>query len=203
MKTKIILPIIAVLVAGFIYFSQSEGESLEEYTPLIELLRKEKDEFMKTSSESPLKSAKESYIGLNYFPANLDFKVRAKIEPITSKSFLTLSTSSGEKEKYLKHSFAIFELNGQEYRLLLLKKATGKQNEAIFTAFADDTSGKLTYGGGRYLDLTFKNANKIDLDFNLSYNPYCAYNGTFSCPFPPPENVLPIAIEAGEKSYHD
>ena len=51
MKTKIILPIIAVLVAGFIYFSQSEGESLEEYTPLIELLRKEKDEFMKTSSE--------------------------------------------------------------------------------------------------------------------------------------------------------
>jgi uncharacterized protein (DUF1684 family) len=203
MKTKIVIPIIVILVGGFIYFSQSGGESIEEYTQLIESSRKEKDDYMKTSSDSPFKSVKEEYTQLNYFSPNLDFKVRAKIEPITTKSFLTLGVSTGEKEKYLKYAYAIFELNGQELRLLLLKKATGKKNEPIFTAFADDTSGKSTYGGGRYIDLAFKNAKKIDIDFNLAYNPYCAYNGDFSCPFPPAENVLSVAIEAGEKPYHD
>lgn len=203
MKTKIIIPIIVILVGGFVYFSQSAGESIEAYNQLIESSRKEKDDFMKTSSESPFKTADEEYSELSYFPPNLDFKVRAKIEPITTKSFLTLAVSTGDKEKYLKLAYAVFELKGQELRLLLLKKATGKKNEPIFTAFADDTSGGSTYGGGRYLDLSFKNAKKIDLDFNLAYNPYCAYNGDFSCPFPPSENVLPVAIEAGEKSYHD
>ena len=158
---------------------------------------------MKTSSESPFKNSVEAFEGLNYFPANLEFKVKAKIEHIETKSYLDLSTSTGQSEKYLKFAYAKFELKGQEMKLLLLKKVSGGKKEPIFTAFADDTSGKSTYGGGRYLDLSFKNATHIDLDFNLAYNPYCAYNDSFSCPFPPADNILPVSIEAGEKPYHE
>jgi uncharacterized protein (DUF1684 family) len=73
----------------------------------------------------------------------------------------------------------------------------------LFLAFADATSGIETYGAGRYLDVKkVPAATSIELDFNLAYNPYCAYNENFSCPFPPKENVLKVAILAGEKSYH-
>ena len=71
----------------------------------------------------------------------------------------------------------------------------------FFLAFADSTSGKDTYGGGRYLNVRQDGKNSITIDFNLAYNPYCAYNPDFACPLPPKENVLTIAIEAGEKNY--
>lgn len=203
MSKKIILPLVAVLIIVFVYLSQSGGESVEDYKEKIETVRSEKEEYMKTSIESPFKNSSEPFTGLNYFPANLDYKVKAKIEQIETKSYLNLTTSSGRSEKYLKYAYAKFELKGQEMKLLLLKKANGSKKEPIFTAFADDTSGKSTYGAGRYLDLSFKNATRIDLDFNLAYNPYCAYNDSFSCPFPPSENILPVSIEAGEKPYHE
>ncbi|MEQ6119093.1 DUF1684 domain-containing protein [Reichenbachiella sp. MALMAid0571] len=202
MSKKIIFPLIAVLVAAFIYFSQSGGESVEQYSEKIELARTEKEEFMKTSSESPFKNSTSEFEGLNYFPPNMEYKVKAKIEHIETKAYMDLATSTGQSEKYLKYAYAKFELKGQEMKLLLLKKVSGGKKEPIFTAFADDSSGKSTYGGGRYLDLSFKNATRIELDFNLAYNPYCAYNDSFSCPFPPAENILPVSIEAGEKSYH-
>lgn len=203
MSKKIILPLVAVLIIAFVYLSQSGGESVEDYIEKIETVRSEKEEYMKTSIESPFKNSSKPFTGLNYFPANLDYKVKAKIEQIETKSYLNLTTSAGKSEKYLKYAYAKFELKGQEMKLLLLKKANGSKKEPIFTAFADDTSGKSTYGAGRYLDLSFKNATRIDLDFNLAYNPYCAYNDSFSCPFPPSENILPVSIEAGEKPYHE
>jgi uncharacterized protein len=74
----------------------------------------------------------------------------------------------------------------------------------LFLAFGDATSAKETYGAGRYLDITkTPGATTIILDFNKAYNPYCAYNETYSCPLPPPENLLNVAIRAGEKSYHE
>jgi len=74
-------------------------------------------------------------------------------------------------------------------------------DKTLFCGFADDTSGKGSYGGGRYLDVTIGKSNKTSLDFNLAYNPYCAYIDEYICPLPPPENILAIAIEAGERVY--
>lgn len=202
MIKKLYIPLALVLLAAVIYFSQSGKESLEDYRQKIVQERQEKNDFMKNSTESPFYNHKDGFEKLKYFEPNLDFKVKARVERIETRSYLDLATSTGKIEKYLKYAYAQFDLNGQEMKLLLLKKVGGK-GEPIFTAFADDTSGKTTYGGGRYLDLSFKNASRIELDFNLAYNPYCAYNESFSCPFPPAENILPVAITAGEKLYHD
>jgi uncharacterized protein (DUF1684 family) len=73
----------------------------------------------------------------------------------------------------------------------------------LFLAFGDETSARETYGAGRYLDVQKVPGSKtITLDFNKAYNPYCAYNETFSCPLPPQENLLQVAIKAGEQTYH-
>ena len=78
----------------------------------------------------------------------------------------------------------------------------GPTRGTLFLAFADETSARETYGAGRYLDLKkIGGATEIELDFNRAYNPYCAYAEGFSCPLPPPENILKIAIRAGEKTY--
>jgi uncharacterized protein (DUF1684 family) len=80
----------------------------------------------------------------------------------------------------------------------------GPYRGTLFLAFADATSANETYGAGRYLDVKkIPGASSIILDFNQSYNPYCAYSEKYSCPFPPRENVLKIAVRAGEKKYHD
>jgi uncharacterized protein (DUF1684 family) len=71
----------------------------------------------------------------------------------------------------------------------------------FFLAFADETSGKETYGGGRYLNVRQDGKNSITIDFNLAFNPYCAYNPDFACPLPPRENILEIALPVGEKNY--
>jgi uncharacterized protein (DUF1684 family) len=79
----------------------------------------------------------------------------------------------------------------------------GPYRATLFLAFADATSANETYGAGRYLDLKkVPGATTVTLDFNKAYNPYCAYSDKFSCPFPPKENVLKVAVRAGEKSYH-
>jgi uncharacterized protein (DUF1684 family) len=84
--------------------------------------------------------------------------------------------------------------------LILYQHDTGD----FFIPFKDKTAPTETYGGGRYLDLPLKNAknNQLRVDFNLAYNPFCAYNEDFACPIPPAENTLPIRIEAGEKLFN-
>jgi uncharacterized protein (DUF1684 family) len=75
----------------------------------------------------------------------------------------------------------------------------GSNGERLFVPFADETSGRETYGAGRYLDLDRTSTGIYVIDFNTAYNPYCAYNPTYDCPVPPKENRLPLPIRAGEK----
>jgi uncharacterized protein len=72
-----------------------------------------------------------------------------------------------------------------------------RDSKTIFVPFRDATSGKTTYGGGRYIDTRLAN-DAVELDFNRAYNPYCVWNFSFACPVPPEENRLNFAIEAGE-----
>ena len=114
-----------------------------------------------------------------------------------------LGTSDGKEEHYLEYAYADFKLHGKAQRLLILELMDmGPNRGKLFLAFADETSANETYGAGRYLDVTrTSGSNTITLDFNKAYNPYCAYNDEFSCPFPPKENLLTVAIMAGEKNY--
>ncbi len=197
--------IIVILVLGVgsifaytLFGSESEGAYLER----IAEERKRTEGFMKSSPESPFAPDSIAFSPLIYYPPNPAYRVRARIEPIKDKKLMRLATSTGEEEKYIRYGYAVFEMKEQQHRLLVLEPF--EQPAQLFIAFADDTSGDTTYGGGRYLniDKPSRTAQKtLELDFNAAYNPYCAYNSTFSCPFPPKENVLAAAVEAGEKKY--
>jgi hypothetical protein len=199
----LLLSIIAILIIT--YFSLQTGQSPEEYKAQILKEREEKDLFMLNSEESPFAKAEEKATHLNYFGPDLNYKITARLIDIPSKKMILLPTSSGEEDRYLEYAYAEFELDGQTNKLLILELVNeGATKGQLFLAFADATSASETYGAGRYLDIKkVPAATSVVLDFNKAYNPYCAYNDNFSCPFPPKENILSIEVRAGEKSYHD
>lgn len=204
-RSNLLIFIGLIAVITLIIFSLQGGKSAANYQAFIEKERLEKDEYMKSEEGSPFLKDTIPFQGLKYFPVNEKYKIKAKLEPIEDKKVLLLGTSDGKEQKYLEYAYAIFELDGVENKLLILELMdSGPLRGKLFLAFADESSGIETYGAGRYLDVKkVPAATSIELDFNLAYNPYCAYTENFSCPFPPKENILKVALLAGEKNYHE
>jgi uncharacterized protein (DUF1684 family) len=118
-----------------------------------------------------------------------------------------MKTSTARLPEYIKYGELHFVLDGKEchlnvYQNIDLIKKPGFE-DYLFLPFSDLTSGKESYIGGRYIDLTIPKSSTMILDFNTAYNPYCAYNHIYSCPLVPLENDLNVAIEAGVKKFHD
>jgi hypothetical protein len=114
-----------------------------------------------------------------------------------------MATNTGEIRDGLRYGYIEFDAEGQRCRLQVYRlDDSGDSGKAsLFIPFRDSTSGKETYGAGRYLDLDENTSGIYELDFNRAYNPYCAYGEGYSCPIPPEENRLAIPIRAGEKIY--
>jgi uncharacterized protein (DUF1684 family) len=138
---------------------------------------------------------------LKFYTIDPTYRVKARLLPIEIKKVREVPLTDGSTERYLEHSWAEFELGGKTNKVLLLQSLSESDMRNFFLAFADETSGKETYGGGRYLNVRQDGKNSITIDFNLAFNPYCAYNPDFACPLPPRENSLGIAIPVGEKNY--
>jgi uncharacterized protein len=202
MKTKNI-SIIAIVVTLFIIIFYSLSSSDSSYIDQLIKEREDKDNYFRTSDESPFKGKTDAFTGLKYFPPDPQYRIVAELTPIQQKKTLVLGTSDGKEERYLEYAYADFDLHGAHQRLLILEiMEAGPSRGKLFLAFADGTSANETYGAGRYLDIARATGNNtITLDFNKAYNPYCAYVDDFSCPFPPKENLLTVPIEAGEKNY--
>ncbi len=200
-KNSVIL-LIVVVVLGSLIYTLSGGESKAQYTDRIEAERERQFKYLKYNLESPLTEPQKKELDqLSFYPVDEAYKVKARLEPIEVKKMVQIPLTDGSVEKYVRHSFAVFDLNGQEVKLLLLQAADEGDKRNFFLAYADQTSGEVTYGGGRYLNLRQDGQRSITIDFNLSYNPYCAYNPDFACPIPPRENILEISIPVGEKNY--
>lgn len=205
MKAKNIIFLVAsVVVIISVLYSFLGGSDTAAYIEEINKEREEKDRFMLTSDESPFGNPPQGYNGLQYFPPDPKYKIIADLTPIDKKKTVTLATNDGKEQRYLEYAYAEFDLDGYHHRLLILEVIDmGPFRGQLFFAFGDETSTVETYGAGRYLDLVKVPGSKtVTLDFNLAYNPYCAYNDKYSCPLPPPENLLMIPIRAGEKAYH-
>jgi uncharacterized protein len=204
MKTKnifIILLLMTLVAVGF-YSLQPAGTD-EVYRQQIEKERKEKDDFMRNNSESPFADSTALFTGLAYFTVDERYRLSANLVPIENKKTVTLATSDGLEKRYLEYAYTEFSVEGKDCKLLILEiMDMGPFRGTLFLAFADATSATETYGAGRYLDIKkVPGSTSITLDFNKAYNPYCAYTDKFSCPFPPRENMLEVAIKAGEKNY--
>ncbi|WP_226390494.1 DUF1684 domain-containing protein [Penaeicola halotolerans] len=186
-----------------LYYSFQGGESIDDYESRVMSERQRQEKFLRFNSESPfnVEDAKAEFKPLSYYPINTRYKVKARLTPVQNQKLLELPMTDGSQAKYIKYAIAQFELGGRTHELLLLQDFEEKIPGKLFLAFADETSARETYGGGRYLDVTLDTERSATLDFNLAYNPYCAYNADFACPLPPKENLLTVAIEAGEKKF--
>jgi len=157
--------------------------------------RQQKDDFFKQSDQSPVpQEQRETFSGLEYFPPNDDLAFEVELEP-TEAAEVSIGTTTGDERTYLRVATASFTVDGQPATVALY--STG--HEGLFLPFRDATSGKETYGAGRYVDVRPGEGGAI-IDFNYAYAPFCAYSENFSCALPPAENWLDVPIRAGERN---
>jgi uncharacterized protein len=163
----------------------------------LEAFRKEKDDFFRHDPQSPLtREQKQTFQGLNYFPENADLRLEVKAEELPKKDKIEMQTSTGDIQVYYRHSQIHFAVGGQKAELTIYEGEHG-----FFLPFVDSQAGKETYPAGRYLEPEVLPGGRFLVDFNVAYNPYCAYNEHWSCPLTPFENRLKVPIQAGEKLF--
>ncbi|GAB2861599.1 DUF1684 domain-containing protein [Hymenobacter ruber] len=197
---------LAAAIIGIILYSLNDAKpNNSAYLAQLNKFRSEKNRSFRQSAESPIAAAqKPQFDSLKYYPGDLVFVPHADIARTENPDTTLIQMSDNKAEKYLNWGVVKFNINNAPQQLRVYLKANGRDS-TLFIPFTDLTNGHETYGGGRYLDAPIPRLNEteIELDFNRAYNPYCAYNNEYSCPVPPAENRLQVAIPAGEKSFHE
>jgi len=197
MKNLIIL-FFSFFVAMFSYAQKDSAALVKEIQEFRENLNKE----YKDPAESPLsKEERKAFKQINFFPVNLQYVVVAKFVRTPNEKIFAMPTLGKIKKDYVKYGEVLFSLKGEQYKLNVYQSIdllkNRKYRNYLFIPFRDATSGKETYGGGRYIDLTIPKTDTITINFNLAYHPYCAYAEGYNCPIPPRENYLPVKVETG------
>jgi uncharacterized protein (DUF1684 family) len=167
----------------------------------IEQLRAEKDRGFAEDPDSPIPKEKRAKIlPLKYFPIDPAFSVPAALRLSNDRPVFDMPTSTGTMRKMQRVGVLQFTLQGQPMTLDSFVENGTQDITSLFVPFADLTTGTETYSAGRYLDLKPTSTGFYVIDFNRAYNPTCAYNPTWECPYPPASNRLKVAIRAGEKA---
>jgi uncharacterized protein (DUF1684 family) len=167
----------------------------------LEQFRTEKDDFYRHDHRSPLTPDQQrGFKGLTYFSENRALVINARIDRQVQPGVIRMETTRGEQQVYRRYGLVRFEVDGQPASVTLYASESGSHD--LFLPFRDATSGKESYGAGRYLDI-HAHGDKVVVDFNYAYNPNCAYNPDWNCPLPPAENWLKVPIRAGEMNFLD
>ena len=162
-------------------------------------LRMEKDGFFARHPQSPLTpEQRRDFKGLEYFPESEALRLEVRVELFEEQEPMQMQTSTGGVQTYVRVGRFQFDVDGQPAELTIYQSEHG-----FFLPFADSLAGEETYPAGRYLEPEPLPGNRFLVDFNLAYNPYCAYNEMWSCPITPAENRLKVPIRAGEKLFHE
>lgn len=180
-------------------FAQSK-----EYTASVKAYHKEQNDFYSDPDKSPLtKSDLKKFKGHEYFPIDENYRIEAEFIRRPDALPFLMKTSTDRTPTYILYGVARFELQGKSIELEVYRNMEimhlPQYKDYLFLPFTDETNGLESYGGGRYMELSVPEGNTIMLDFNKTYNPYCAYNAKYSCPIPPKANNIQLAINAGIK----
>ncbi|KAA9332105.1 DUF1684 domain-containing protein [Hymenobacter busanensis] len=200
---KILLGLGLLVVLG--YIASDLLISDDQYAYKLRQERKQKNEQFRSHRDSPLpEELHEKFDSLHYYPIDRAWRLTARLERLPAGDTLSLALTDGGADKYTRFARATFEWQGQPQTLTLLRRVS-KTDSTLFVPFTDKTNGRGSYGGGRYLDVETpaRRDREVVLDFNRTYNPYCAYGGNFACPMPPKENWLTVEVPVGEKSYKE
>ena len=150
--------------------------------------------------KDPDSPARKNFQGLEYFPLDPKWRVEAKWEPYNPPKKIPITNVLGMTSEESSPGAIVFTVEGQEYRI---DPIVEQGSDELFLIFKDGTSRDATYPAGRYLytKIPADGAKTLTVDFNRAYNPPCAFTDFATCPLPPPQNRLPVRIEAGEKRY--
>ena len=150
----------------------------------------------------PERPEKTSFDHLLYYPPDRTFAIEAELQRFPEPDEIEMLTSRSLKKTFHRYARIKFQVDGEDHELTAFKYTlTGEGSESLFIPFRDATSGRETYGAGRFLDLEEPESEHFVLDFNRAYNPLCNYSPAYNCPIPPRENRLQVAIRAGELTY--
>lgn len=189
---------ISLLVLAMVFFHTTFSQAT-----YMDSLKTFRDEYIKT--HAVVKEQDKKY--LQFYPVNEKLKIECRFERKENSSWFLMTTSGPVKQAYRIYGKLYFTLNDTAVTLCVYQSRelmkTAQYKDFLFLPFLDATTGEETYESGRYIDLFTTNiiADKVVIDFNRAYNPYCAYTTGYNCPVPPKENRLPVAIRAGEKKY--
>jgi len=176
--------------------------STDVYSLEVKKDRLEKDKYLMTSPNSPIKASDmEFFSGLAYFEVDRKYVFHTALRPLAEPEEVIIATSKDRPRQMLHIGELPFTYDNAEFAVQVYAPKDTSDGKYWFIPFTDNTSGVESYGGGRYIDIDDVAADSVFLDFNYAYSPYCAYNERYDCPIPPPENALPITIAAGEKTY--
>ena len=147
----------------------------------------------------------KTFKALDFFPIDSSYIVTAKLKIHKDTKPFPMKTTTDRLPIYKLYATAFFKIKGVDYELEIYQNQklilTNDFEDYLFLPFTDKTNAVTSYGGGRYIDLKLPKGDTMLIDFNMAYNPYCAYNGKYSCPIPPKANYLNTEINAGVKAY--
>jgi uncharacterized protein (DUF1684 family) len=159
----------------------------------------ERDKRFGVRIKDPSHPARARFRGIDHYPVSSDWRVTARFEAHEPPKEIPIPTELGTISRQVSWGAVVFEVDGQQMRLDVLAEPGA---EELFIIFADKTTGKETYGGGRYVYSPAPDEKGVVVvDFNKAYNPPCVFTAFATCPLPPRQNRLPIRVEAGEKIY--
>jgi len=209
---EIVLPAPAAAHAGKIAFSKgqaiyyAEGKPGTILRPNVDVITlrnikffviKRGEEYLIRVKDNNSKIRRE-FTGLKWFPTDASWKIAAKFTPYDGLKTILFDSQNGVKQPMQSPGFVTFTKNDKQYRLEPVWEA-----KELFFIFRDATSNKSTYGAARFLYAEPAKDGTVILDFNKAINPPCAFTAFATCPLPPPQNRLTLAVTAGEKKYSD
>jgi hypothetical protein len=176
------------------------------YIDSVQTHRNETDLYMKDNPNSPFNyKDKVEFHPLNYFKVDPRFKFESRLNEYNPKDSVTIYGTKGETRKTVRYGYVVWNFNSTEYQINIYESSAKDGLKYYSIWFTDKTTNDETYGVGRYIN--FEKSDNPDhiynIDFNLAYNPYCAYSKEFSCAIPTKEDYIDLAIKAGEKKFHD
>jgi uncharacterized protein len=203
MISKIILAVILLLLLPGC--SKDLTPEQEQYYQSIEEVRQNKDKYMKSDSLSPFnQDSRAEFRRLKYFDIDTNFVFNSRLFEYPEKDTIIILSTKGDERNTIKEGYVIFYYKGEEYKINIYKGVSRSGEEYHSIWFTDRTTGEQTYGVGRYIDFEYvADPDHIyTIDFNLAYNPYCAYSSKYNCAIPTKEDHLDLLITAGEKNFH-
>ena len=192
--------VVAAMVCACTSGPPPPDEDTGSYIKEVQDARTEKDRVYGADPQTIPADKRAIFLPLKYYPVDPALKVPAALRLSKDRPVFDMPTSTGTNRKMQRVGVLEFTLQGTQMSLAAFVEDGTQQITSLFVPFADVTTGTETYSAGRYLDLKPTATGFYVIDFNRAYNPTCAYNPTWECPFPPAENRLKVAIRAGEKA---